>query len=112
MQKHEVLVTFKALQKSCEKHNSQILPKTLQVIAQAMEFQMTEGVKKIGFALLDILGLPTFDAHVVSVYKMMPLAPSIQLACEPSEWSVPTLSALGLGHLISKIHSDRPKPTI
>ena len=38
MQKHEVLVTFKALQKSCEKHNSQLLTKTLQVMEKALGF--------------------------------------------------------------------------
>ena len=85
MQKHEVLVTFEALQKSYEKHNSRLLTKTFQVTTKSLGFQMIDGVKKIGFALHDIFGLPISNAHVVSTHKMMLLAPSIQLAREPSD---------------------------
>ena len=78
---------------------------------------MTEGAKKIGFALLDILGLPIFDAHVASDQKKMPLAPSIQSICERRDWFiltclVPTLSTLGSGYLVSKPHLQHPKPIV
>ena len=77
MQKHEVLVTFEALQKSCEKHNSWVLTKTLHVMEKAPGFYMTEGVRKIGFAPLDILGLPISEAH--AVFSHMKLTPTLAI---------------------------------
>ena len=112
MQKHEVLLTFGALRKSCEKHNSRLLTKTLQVTTKALGFKMIEGVKKIGFALLDILGLPISNAHTVATHKMTPLAPSIQSTRKPSDWSIHALSALGSRHLVPKPHSNNPKPIV
>ena len=75
MQKNEAMVTFEALQKSCEKHNPRFLTKTFQVTTQVLGYQLSEGVKKIGFVLLDILGLPIFEAHAISAHMMMPMAP-------------------------------------
>ena len=109
MQKHEVLVTFKALKKACEKHNSWFLTKTLQIMEKAPGFQMFEDVKKIGFALLVILGLPIFDVHVVSSHKKTSLVPSIQMVHEIGDWSVVGLSVVGSGHLVQKPQLDHLK---
>ena len=73
---------------------------------------MIKGVRKIGFALLNVLGLPIYDAHVVSSHKKMSLAPLIQSICEPGDWLVPALSALGSRHLVPKPHSDHSKATV
>ena len=62
MKNHEAMMTFKVLHKSFEKHNPWFLAKTLQITTRALGYQLTKEVKKTRFTLLDILGLPIFEA--------------------------------------------------
>ena len=67
-------MTFETLQKTFEKHNPWFLTKTLQFMVRALGYQLTEEVK-VGFSLIDVLGIPIAEAREKSTHVKTPLAP-------------------------------------